>query len=92
MNHVFWRSCAKTIDLSVMNDLKEKKITLCLLEKEFLPSLFNIITHLMVHLVVKVEFCGPPYAYLMDVPHGKIHIEVIEYFCSQHGKAQGKHG
>jgi len=43
----------------MMNDLKqEATITLCLLEKEFPPSLFNIMTHLMMHLVAKVELCG----------------------------------
>lgn len=48
---------------------EREKIKFCLLEKEFLPSIFNIMIHLMVQLVVKVEFCGPPYAYSMDVPH-----------------------
>jgi hypothetical protein len=44
----------------MMNDLKqEATITFCLLEKEFPPSLFNIITHLMVHLVAEVKLCGP---------------------------------
>jgi len=43
-----------------MNDLKQRgTIALCLLEKEFPPSLFIIMTHLMVHLVVEVKLCGP---------------------------------
>jgi len=43
-----------------MNYLKqEATITFCLLEKEFPPSLSNIMTHLMVHLVAKLKFCGP---------------------------------
>ncbi len=59
MSQVFRRLCAKTIDLGMMNDLKqEATITLCLLEKEFPPLLFNIMTHLMVHLVAKVKLCG----------------------------------
>jgi hypothetical protein len=44
----------------MMNDLKqEATIKLCLLEKEFPPSLFNIMTHPIMHLVAKVELCGP---------------------------------
>jgi hypothetical protein len=44
----------------MMNYLKqEATITFCLLEKEFPPSLFNIMTHLMVHLVAKLKLCGP---------------------------------
>jgi len=43
-----------------MSDLQQQAtITLCLLEKEFSPSLFIIMTHLMVHLVAKVKLCGP---------------------------------
>jgi hypothetical protein len=60
MSQVFRKLCAKTIDPSMMNDLKqEATITLCLLEKEFPPSLFNIMTHLMAHLVAKEKLCGP---------------------------------
>jgi hypothetical protein len=60
MSQVFRKLCAKTIDPSMMNYLKQKStITFCLLEKEFPPSLFNIMTHLMVHLVAEIKLCGP---------------------------------
>jgi hypothetical protein len=42
----------------MMNDLKQQA-TITLLEKKFPPSLFIIMTHLMVHLVVEVKLCGP---------------------------------
>jgi len=55
---VFQRLCAKTIDPNMMNDLKqEATIIFCFLEKEFPPSLFNIMTHLIVHLMVEVKLC-----------------------------------
>jgi hypothetical protein len=35
-----------------MKELREEAaMTLCILEKEFPPSLFNVMTHLMYHLV-----------------------------------------
>jgi len=56
---VFQRLCAKTIDPNLMNDLKqETTIIFRFLEKEFPPSLFNIMTHLIVHLMVEVKLCG----------------------------------
>jgi hypothetical protein len=59
MSQVFQRLCAKPIDPSMMNDLKQKATnTLCLLEKEFPPYFFNIMTHFMVHLMAKVDLCG----------------------------------
>ena len=38
---------------------KELVITLCLLEQYFLPSFFDIMIHLTVHLVEQVRLCGP---------------------------------
>ncbi|KAI5317270.1 hypothetical protein L3X38_036977 [Prunus dulcis] len=36
-------------------------VTLCLLEKYFPPSFFDIMVHLVVHLVREVRLCGPVY-------------------------------
>ena len=36
-------------------------VTLCLLEKYFPPFFFNIMLHLIVHLVREVRLCGPVY-------------------------------
>ena len=36
-------------------------MTLCLLEKYFPPSFFDIMIHLTVHLVREVRLCGPGY-------------------------------
>ncbi|KAL6318249.1 hypothetical protein AAG906_035758 [Vitis piasezkii] len=42
----------------LQNDLV---VTLCLLEKYFPPSFFDIMLHLTVHLVREVRLCGPVY-------------------------------
>ncbi|KAL6272473.1 hypothetical protein ACE6H2_023165 [Prunus campanulata] len=44
--------CAKTVDVSKLDKLEEDVVvTLCLLEKYFPPSFFDIMVHLVVHLV-----------------------------------------
>ena len=35
--------------------------TLCLMEKNYPPSFFDIMVHLTVHLVREVQLCGPVY-------------------------------
>jgi len=37
----------------------EVALTLCLLEREFPPSFFDPMTHLLVHLVEELQLCGP---------------------------------
>jgi len=37
---------------------KEMAITLALLEQEFLTSFFEVMTHLLIHLVEDLELCG----------------------------------
>ncbi|BBH09210.1 transposable element gene, partial [Prunus dulcis] len=54
--------CAKTVDVSKLDKLEEDVVvTLCLLEKYFPPSFFDIMVHLVVHLVREVRLCGPVY-------------------------------
>ncbi|BBN69047.1 transposable element gene [Prunus dulcis] len=54
--------CAKTVDVSKLDKLEEDVVvTLCLLEKYFPPSFFDIMVHLVVHLVKEVRLCGPVY-------------------------------
>lgn len=55
--------CAKEVDVKKLNSIQEDiVITLCLLEKYFPPAFFDIMVHLMVHLVREVELCGPVFA------------------------------
>ncbi|CAL9029484.1 unnamed protein product [Prunus brigantina] len=54
--------CAKTVDVSKLDKLEEDVVvTLCLLEKYFPLSFFDIMVHLVVHLVREVRLCGPVY-------------------------------
>ena len=54
------------VDVSTLDELQnEVVVTLCLFEKYFPPSFFDIMVHLMVHLTVhlvrEVRLCGPVY-------------------------------
>ena len=59
-SHLFKCLCAKTINPLEMSELREDTaITLCMLEKEFSPAFFDVMTHLLVHLVEELDICGP---------------------------------
>ncbi|GJV81578.1 putative transposase-associated domain-containing protein [Tanacetum coccineum] len=52
--------CRKEISLQELDKLQlELVVTLCLLEKFFPPSFFDIMIHLTVHLTREVKLCGP---------------------------------
>ncbi|XP_031127665.1 uncharacterized protein LOC116029765 [Ipomoea triloba] len=54
--------CAKVIDLDKLDELQNGIIvTLCQLEMYFPPAFFDIMVHLLVHLVREIRECGPPY-------------------------------
>ncbi|KAI5411415.1 hypothetical protein KIW84_056483 [Lathyrus oleraceus] len=59
----FFKSiCSKVIDPAILQMLqKEIVITLCELEMFFPPSFFDIMVHLVVHLVKETQLCGPAY-------------------------------
>jgi hypothetical protein len=60
LGHTFQRLCAKVIDPDELPGLKTYATeTLCLLERWFPPSFFDIMSHLVVHLVDEVDLCGP---------------------------------
>ncbi len=55
LSHVFKKLCAKIVDRA-MGDLKnDVAIFLVLLEKESIFSFFDIMMHLLVHLVEELE-------------------------------------
>ncbi|HET7732936.1 MAG TPA: DUF4218 domain-containing protein [Paludibacter sp.] len=58
---VFFKSiCSKEIVLEDLDKMQaELCVTLCLLEKFFPPSFFDIMVHLTVHLTREVKLCGP---------------------------------
>ena len=58
--HFFNKLCSKVVDVSKLGKLQSDiVVTLCLLEKYFPPSFFDVMIHLMVHLVREVRLCGP---------------------------------
>jgi len=58
--HFFNELCSKVVDVAKLGKLQSDIVlTLCLLEKYFPPSFFDVMIHLMVHLVREVRLCGP---------------------------------
>ncbi|XP_062010312.1 uncharacterized protein LOC133726719 [Rosa rugosa] len=54
--------CSKTMDIIKLDAMQDEiVVTLCLLEKIFPPSFFDIMVHVTVHLVREVRLCGPVY-------------------------------
>ncbi|XP_057453002.1 uncharacterized protein LOC130744857 [Lotus japonicus] len=52
--------CSKVIDPSKLDELEnEAAVILCQLEMHFPPSFFDIMEHLIVHLVREIRLCGP---------------------------------
>jgi hypothetical protein len=59
MCHIFKKLCAKIVDPKIMEDLKnDVAMVLVLLEHELLPFFFDIMTHLLVHLMEELVICG----------------------------------
>jgi hypothetical protein len=54
--------CSKVIDPKKLDELEnEGVVILCQLEMYFPPSFFDIMVHLIVHLVREIRLCGPVY-------------------------------
>jgi len=54
--------CSKVLDPVKFDDLQnEAAIILCQLEMYFPPTFFDIMVHLIVHLVREIRCCGPVY-------------------------------
>ncbi|XP_027915074.1 uncharacterized protein LOC114174430 [Vigna unguiculata] len=52
--------CSKVIDIEKLDQLEnEAVLILCQLEMYFPPSFFDIMVHLIIHLVREVRICGP---------------------------------
>ena len=58
--YFFNKLCSKVVDPSILDDLQMHIVeTLCSLEMYFPPSFFDVMVHLVVHLVREVKICGP---------------------------------
>ncbi len=59
LSQMFNKLCSKVIDPNSINVLKvEVAETMSTLEKVFLPTCFDVMTHLVVHLVEELDLCG----------------------------------
>ncbi|XP_073131634.1 uncharacterized protein [Henckelia pumila] len=80
--------CNKVIDVSKLNDLQREIVTLlCLLEKYFPPSFFNIMIHLTVHLVREVKLCGPVW-YKQMYPFERF-MKILKGYVQNHNHPEG---
>jgi hypothetical protein len=56
----FKKLCSKVIDVSELAELQQSIVmTLCDMERVFLPSFFTVMVHLLVHMVEEVKLGGP---------------------------------
>lgn len=56
---VFMRICAKIVDPNDMPNLKETvMVTISIMEIHMPPSFFGVMSHMVLHLVVKLELSG----------------------------------
>ena len=62
-------------------------VTLCLLEKYFPPSFFDIMLHLTMHLVKEVRLCGPVYLRWM-YPFERF-MEVLKGYVRNRSRPEG---
>ncbi|KAL5542759.1 hypothetical protein UlMin_010469 [Ulmus minor] len=52
--------CSKAVDVNNLDNIQQELVTtLCMLEMYFLPTFFDVMIHLTVHLVREVKLCGP---------------------------------
>ncbi|KAL3619447.1 hypothetical protein CASFOL_037017 [Castilleja foliolosa] len=73
VRHAITRLCfffnaisSKVIDPEKLDELqREVVVTLCQMEMYFPPSFFDIMVHLVVHLVREIKICGPVFLHYM---------------------------
>ena len=88
---VFRRLCTKVYNSVDFPSLEADVVeSLALLEIEFPPSFFDVMTHLPYHLVKELDLCGPSEC-KVDVSSGMVH-ESVEGVREKHGSTRGKHG
>ena len=80
--------CSKVFDVPALDKLQnDVVVTLCLLEKYFPPFFFNIMLHLIVHLVREVRLCGPVYLRWM-YPFERF-MEVLKGYIKNRNRTKG---
>ncbi|KAL6315985.1 hypothetical protein AAG906_014910 [Vitis piasezkii] len=80
--------CSKVVDVPTLDELQnEVVVTLCLFEKYFPPSFFEIMVHLTLHLVREVRLCGPIYLRWM-YPFERF-MKVLKGYVRNHNQPEG---
>jgi len=69
LSNYFKQLCSKTLDVNVLDQMeKDIAITLCKLERIFIPAFFDVMVHLSVHLVTEAKLAGPiPFQWMYHV-------------------------
>lgn len=85
---VFHQLCMKAIDpTSIKGLLEETSITMCLLEKVFPPSFFDVMSHLPIHLVEQLDICGPVHTRWM-YPVER-YLKILKGYVRQRNRPEG---
>ncbi|RYE12781.1 MAG: DUF4218 domain-containing protein [Sphingobacteriaceae bacterium] len=86
---VFFNSiCSKVIDPICLDSLQSELVkTLCMLEKIFPPSFFDIMIHLTVHLVREVKLCGP--VFLRWMYPIERYMKVLKSYVKNYNRPEG---
>ncbi len=81
-------SCAKSVDPSKMDELLEKTTTnMCMLEKVFPLSFFDVMLHMPFHLVKQLQVCGPVHTqWMYPVGH---YLKTLKGYIQQHAQQEG---
>ena len=80
--------CIKIVDACNLSLLQEELVkTLCLMEKNYPPSFFDIMVHLTVHLIREVQLCGPVYLRWM-YPFERF-MKILKGYVSNHNRLEG---
>ena len=60
LSNYFKQLCSKTLSVDVLEQLEKNiAITLCKLERIFIPVFFDVMVHLAVHLATEAKLAGP---------------------------------
>ena len=80
--------CNKVVDTCNLSLLQEELVkTLCLMEKNYPPSFFDIMVHLTVYLVREVQLCGPIYLRWM-YPFERF-MKILKGYVRNHNRLEG---
>ena len=60
LSNYFKKLCSKTLDIDILEQMeKDIAITLCKLERIFIPAFFDVMVHLAIHLAIEAKLAGP---------------------------------